>query len=387
MRSTLGYLLVAGLAAAATFAAGQVSQLQQPPVPLPAPAPAPAAPPEAKPPTPLPAPAAPSAEVSPEEQTNIQVYQRVNRSVVNITTRSVQADDFLLFSSPREGSGSGSVLDRAGHIVTNYHVIEDARQIAVTLFDSSSHEARLVGSDPSNDLAVLKINAPAEKLIPIAWGDSTKLLVGMRVFAIGNPFGLERTLTTGIVSSLNRSLRTDNNRMIRGIIQTDAAINPGNSGGPLLNRNGELIGITTAIIGRAGQNSGIGLAIPSSIARRIVDELIRHGRVIRPDCGIFSVIELDRGLLIGRLVPNGPAQRAGLRGPQVGVVRRGGFEYRWLDRSKADLIVAIDGKAVKTLDDLLSHVESKKPGDKVVLTILREGAKQDVEIELEQARN
>src|SRR5262249_35748181 len=198
-------------------------------------------------------------DVSPEERTNIQVYQRVNRSVVNITTRNVTLDDFLLLSAPREGSGSGSVLDKQGHILTNYHVIEDARQIVVTLFDSSRHEAELVGKDANNDLAVLKIDAPADKLYPITWGDSTKLMVAMKFYAIGNPFGLERTLTIGIISSLNRSLRSENNRIIRGIVQTDAAINPGNSGGPLLNRRGELIGITTAIVGRAGQSSGVGL--------------------------------------------------------------------------------------------------------------------------------
>jgi S1-C subfamily serine protease/Uma2 family endonuclease len=298
-------------------------------------------------------------------------------------TRSLQADDFFPLATPREGSGSGSVLDKQGHVLTNYHVVEDARQIAVTLFDSTTHAARLVGSDPQNDLAVLKIDAPPQHLHPIAWGDSTKLLVGMRVFAIGNPFGLERTLTTGIVSSLNRSLRTENQRKIRGIIQTDAAINPG---GPLLNRRGEVIGITTAIVGRTGQSSGISLAIPASTARRVVDELIRHGRVIRPDCGIFSVYETERGRLIARLDPDGPAARAGLRGPQEQVVRRGGFIYRSVDRSKADLVVAAAGRPVKTLDDLLGYVESKKPGDTVVLRMVREGQRMDVPVELEQTQ-
>jgi S1-C subfamily serine protease len=291
-----------------------------------------------------------------------------------------------MLAAPREGSGSGSVLDQQGHLLTNCHVIEEAQRIDVTLFDGSTHPAKLVGSDPSNDLAVLRINAPADKLCPLPWGDSTRLLVGMRVFAIGNPFGLERTLTTGIVSSLNRSLRSENNRMIRGIIQTDAAINPGNSGGPLLNRRGELIGITTAIVSRSGQNAGVGLAIPSSTARRVVDELVRFGHVIRPDCGIFSVYEVDGGILVGRLVPDGPAEHAGLQGPQVNVVQRGAYVYRSVDRSKADLITAIDGKPVRTLDDLLSHVESKKPGDKVTLTLYREGHKIEVSIELVQAQ-
>jgi S1-C subfamily serine protease len=326
-----------------------------------------------------------TTDLSPEEQTNVAVYQKVNRSVVNITTRSVQPDDFLLFAIPHEGAGSGSVLDKQGHILTNYHVIEDAHAMAVTLFDGSTHPAKVVGSDPTNDLAVLHIDAPADKLIPIAWGDSTKLLVGMRVFAIGNPFGLERTLTTGIVSSLNRSLRSSNNRLIRGIIQTDAAINPGNSGGPLLNRYGEMIGITSAIIGNAGQSSGVGLAIPSSTAHRVVDELIQHGCIVRADCGIFSVYETDGGLLVGRLLPNGPAQAAGLRGPQVKVVQRGAMIFKTVDRSKADLIVAVDGKPVETLDDLLSYVESRKPGDQVTLTVVRDGNKVPVPIVLEQS--
>jgi S1-C subfamily serine protease len=388
MRRAAGYFLVAGLSVAFTYAV-----LSRKPVVESGESTALAAPPQAvsvpevshgagvvQPPAALP-------DISPVEQTNVYVYQHANRSVVNVTTRSVQADDFLFLSVPREGSGSGSVLDKQGHILTNYHVIEDARQIHVTLFDSSNYPAQLVGSDPNNDLAVLRIKAPPDKLFPLPWGDSAKLQVGLRVFAIGNPFGLERTLTTGIVSSLNRSLRSENNRMIRGIIQTDAAINPGNSGGPLLNRHGELIGITTAIVSRAGQSSGVGLAIPANPARRIADELTRFGRVIRPDCGIFSVYEVEKGLLIARLVPDGPAERAGLRGPQIRVAQRGGFEYRWVDRSKADLVIAVDGRAISTLDDLLSYVESKKVGDHVTLTILREGKRQNVDIELEQARN
>jgi S1-C subfamily serine protease len=328
------------------------------------------------------------AELAPDERTNVQVYQQANRSVVNIMTRAMSADDLLfLMSGPREGSGSGSVLDKKGHILTNYHVIEDARQIAVTLFDGSSHEGHVVGFDANNDLAVLRIDAPADKLFPLGWGDSSKLLVGMRVFAIGNPFGLERTLTTGIVSSLNRSLRSENKRLIRGVIQTDAAINPGNSGGPLLNRRGELIGITTAIVGQAGQSSGVGLAIPANTARRVVDELIRFGRVIRADCGIFSVYERENGLLIARLVPGGPAEKAKLRGPQISTVNRGGFVFRSIDRSKADLIIAADGKPMKSLDDLLTYVESMKPGDKVTFTIIREDEKIEVQVTLEQARN
>jgi S1-C subfamily serine protease len=206
------------------------------------------------------------------------------------------------------------------------------------------------------------------------------------VFVLGNPFGLERTLTIGIISSLNRSLRSDNNRMIRGVIQTDAAINPGNSGGPLLNRRGEMIGITTAIVSRSGQSSGVGLAIPANTARRVMEELIRFGRVRRPDCGIFAVYELGKGLLIARLAPDGPAERAGLRGPKRVFVRQGGVVFQGLDRSQADLILAVDGRFVKTLDELLTEVEKKEPGDKVTFSIQREGKKMEVSVVLEQAQ-
>jgi S1-C subfamily serine protease len=340
------------------------------------------------PPPPRAAAEPPGDDVSPEERANIRVYQRVNRSVVNITTRSVQPNDLLfLFNTPRSGAGSGSVLDKQGHVLTNFHVIDAARRISITLYDGTSHEAKVVGSDPNNDLAVLRIEVPAEKLFPISWGDSARLQVGMCVYAIGNPFGLERTLTTGIISSLNRSLRTENGRTIRGVIQTDAAINPGNSGGPLLNRRGELVGITTAIISRAGQYSGVGLAIPSGVARHIVAELVRFGRVIRPDCGILTVLELENGLLVAQLAPEGAAERAGLRGPEHVVLRRGGYEYHGLDRSKADIITAVDGKPVKTAEDLLTYIESKKPGDTVTMSVIRQDKKIDVPVALVELRD
>jgi S1-C subfamily serine protease len=361
----------------AMFHAAQVSgpQAQQPlsPKPMQAEQPAVALPPD--------------NDITPEEMTNIYVYQRANRGVVNITTRSVQVEDFFQLTIPREGSGSGSVIDKQGHILTNYHVVEDARQISVTIFDGTSYQAVLIGSDPNNDLAVLSIEAPASKLHPVAWGDSSRLQVGLKVFAIGNPFGLERTLTTGIVSSLNRSLRSENHRLIRGIIQTDAAINPGNSGGPLLNRRGELVGITTAIVGRAAQSSGVGLAIPANIAKKIVAELIEHGRVIRPEIGIAGAYQTDHGLLVASLVQDGPAQRAGLRGPKVVVVRRSGFEYRTIDRSQADLVIGVDGHKVRTLDDLLTYIETKKVGDKVVLNVIRDGEQIEVPVELDETRN
>jgi S1-C subfamily serine protease len=324
-----------------------------------------------------------SLDLSAEEQNSVRIYQDANRAVVNITTRSTVQDDMFLMSMPREGSGSGAVIDKHGHIVTNYHVIEEARQISVNLFDGNSYRAELVGVDPNNDIAVLRIKAPEEKLFPLRWGDSGKLLVGMRVYALGNPFGLERTLTVGIVSSLNRTLKTDTRRTIRGIIQTDAAINPGNSGGPLLNRKGEIIGINTAIVTRSGQSAGIGLAVPANSVQRIVADLIANGKVQRADIGINAVWETDRGLLIALLNPNGPAAEAGLRGPQEVTERRNGMILRGIDRSKADFIIAADGKRVKTMDELLTYVETKKAGDQVTLTIVREGKRVEMPVTLD----
>lgn len=325
-------------------------------------------------------------DLSSEEKDNVRIYQSANRGVVNITTKGMQQDDMFMLSFPTSGSGSGVVLDKQGHILTNYHVVEDARQVVVNLFDGSSYRAEPIGVDPNNELAVIRVNAPAEKLFPIPWGDSSKLLVGMRVYAIGNPFGLERTLTVGIVSSLNRSLKTDTKRTIRGVIQTDAAINPGNSGGPLLNRKGEMIGITTAIVTRSGQSAGIGLAIPANSAQRIVSDLIRYGKIQRPDIGINGVYELNGGLLIAQLAPNGPAQQAGIRGPKEYVERGNGYVTRGIDRRAADLIIAVDGKKVNTFDDLLSFIESKKAGDTVTLRVIREGKRMDIPVELEAGK-
>ncbi|MFT3883540.1 MAG: trypsin-like peptidase domain-containing protein [Gemmatales bacterium] len=325
-------------------------------------------------------------DLSPEEQNNVRIYQESNRAVVNISTRGVQQDDMFMMATPREGSGSGFVIDKQGHIVTNFHVIENAQQIVVNLFDGSSYPGELIGVDPNNELAVLRIKAPEEKLFPIRWGDSSKLLVGMRVYALGNPFGLERTLTLGIVSSLNRMLKTDKGRAIRGVIQTDAAINPGNSGGPLLNRKGEVIGINTAIVTRSGQSAGIGLAIPSNNAQKIVADLIKFGKIQRADLGINAVFETDKGLLVAQLNPKGAAAQAGLKGPQEWTERRNGMILRGINRMKADLIQTIDGKRVKTLDDLLTHVETKKAGETVVLGVMRDGEKVEVPVEVEWSK-
>lgn len=311
------------------------------------------------------------SELTPDERANIAVYDRVNRSVVNINTKGVREGDFFFAEVPTEGAGSGSVIDNKGHILTNFHVIEDARQIEVTLFDGGVHAAKLVGYDAPTDMAVLRIDAPAAQLFPVALGDSSHLKVGQRVFAIGNPFGLERTLTTGIISSLNRRLPGREGRLLKSLIQTDAAINPGNSGGPLLDSRGRLIGMTTAIASHTGENTGVGFAIPVSSISRVVPQLIEKGRVVRPDVGIAKVYETERGLMIAEVEPRGPAEKAGLQGPRVYRRQRGPFmEYR-IDRGAADTIVAVDGMKVTTADEFLTEVENKHPGDEVTLTVLR----------------
>ena len=226
------------------------------------------------------------SEFTSEEEINISVYQRCNPSVVNIRTVTLVADEWRMFAVPSEGAGSGWVLDEQGHIVTNHHVIENSRQIEVTLFNGHSAPARLVGTDPNTDVAVLKIDAPKEYLQPVtSFADSAALRVGQKVYAIGNPFGLERTMTVGIVSSLNRTLRSRNQRTMKSIIQIDAALNRGNSGGPLFDTSAKLIGMNTAIATLTGENTGVGFAVPVNTIRRVVEQLIKNGRVIRATIG------------------------------------------------------------------------------------------------------
>jgi S1-C subfamily serine protease len=324
------------------------------------------------------------ASVDADEQVNIQVYAAVNKSVVNITTSTEGAGFFG--DEVANGSGSGFVIDGQGHILTNFHVIQGAQAVQVQLYDSSTLDAEVVGADPSNDVAIVRVKLPRDKVVPpLRLGDSSRLLVGRKVLAVGNPFGLERTLTTGIVSALDRTMRAKNDRLIRGIIQTDAAINPGNSGGPLLDTRGEVVGLTTAIISQVGQSAGIGFAIPIDAIKRILPQLLEHGRVIRADLGIRRIFTTDEGLLIGELVENGPADRAGLQPIRARIERVGPFRVRRLDPETADLIVAVDGKRVRNSDELLNEVESHAPGDTVTLTVVRSGRARKVRVVLGQS--
>lgn len=320
------------------------------------------------------------AGLSDEEKANIRLYENASRSVVNIDTRS-REHSFFMQEMISSGQGSGSVIDKNGHILTNCHVIANAIQVQVTLFNGNSYEADVVGVDPTNDTAVLKINAPEEELFPVTFGDSSRLKVGQKVYAIGNPFGLDLTLTTGVISSLNRSLDSQlvENRTIKQVIQIDAAINPGNSGGPLLDSYGELIGMNTAIASRSGDSAGVGFAVPVNTISRVVPQLIQKGRVTRPNLGIEQVMPTEEGLLITRVQPGGPAEKAGLNSPRVITKqRRQGayiYKYRTLDRASAQIIVGINETKVVTPDDLLTVVESFEPGDTVNLVILQDGQK------------
>ncbi len=327
------------------------------------------------------------AALTEEERNNIAVYEKVADGVVNITSTAVQMD-FFFNVFPTQGSGSGSIIDSKGHILTNHHVVANAQKLEVTLADESKWPAKLVGSDPDNDLAVIKIDAPKEKLKVIPMGDSKQLRIGQKVLAIGNPFGLERTLTTGIISSLGRTIRSETGILMEDIIQTDAAINPGNSGGPLLNSEGEIIGINSAIISPSGGSVGIGFAIPVNVARRIVPELIAKGYVTYPYFGAtimplfpevakYLKLKVEKGAMIAEVVKGGPADKAGLKGGsqrvQVGnmIVIAGG-----------DIVVKVDQHDVKTNDELIRYIREKKPGDTIVLQVYRKGDFVDVKVAL-----
>ncbi len=329
-----------------------------------------------------------TSRLTPDEQVNIRVYEDVNRSVVNISTRSQVQDGFWYSDEVAHGSGSGAVLDQSGHILTNFHVVDGADFVEVRLANNQSYQATLVGADKIDDIAILKIDVPPSELNPIKIGDSSNLRVGQRVFAIGNPFGWDRTLTTGIISSLNRTLPSRSQfRTMKALIQTDAAMNPGNSGGPLLNTSSEMIGMNVAIAtGPARQNSGVGFAIPAKRIQRIARELIDSGRVTRADIGIVAVVQTEGGLLVQKLLRGGAAERAGLRPIRVIVRKRqqGPFIYeqRSYDIENADLITAVGGEPVRTPAEFLEAVESHRPGDTVRIGIIRNGQYRELEVTL-----
>ena len=328
-----------------------------------------------------------SAGLTEEERNNIAIYEKVADGVVNVTSTAVQMD-FFFNAFPTQGSGSGSIIDAKGHILTNHHVVANAQKLEVTLADGSKWPAKLVGADPDSDLAVIQIDAPKEKLKIILMGDSKNLKIGQKVLAIGNPFGLQRTLTTGIVSSVGRTIRSGAGTLIEDVIQTDAAINPGNSGGPLLNSDGEIIGINSAILSPSGGNVGIGFAVPVNTAKRVIPELLSKGYVTYPWIGAtiqslipeiakYLKLKIERGAMIAEVVKGGPAEKAGLKGGnekiQVGnmIAMVGG-----------DIVVKVDQHDVKTNDELIRYIREKKPGDTILLKVFRKGDFVDVKVTL-----
>ena len=325
--------------------------------------------------------------VTEDEKNNIAIYGEYGPGVVNITNTAVTWD-FFLNAVPKEGTGSGSIIDRKGHILTNYHVVKGAKSLEVTMGDGSKWPAAMVGTDPDTDLAIIKIDAPPDLLKVIPLGDSKNLKVGQKVLAIGNPFGLDRTLTTGIISSLGRELRTQDGLVIDDVIQTDAAINPGNSGGPLLNSKGEIIGINSAIFSPTGASVGIGFAIPVNTARLIIPELISRGYVAHPWLGVtiqtlipgfarMLKLKAERGAMIIEVVRGGPAYQAGLEGGtrriRVGnsILVVGG-----------DIITEVDGLEVQTTDDLMNHIKGLKPGKRIKLKVIRGSKEKRVRLTL-----
>src|SRR5579872_4609392 len=323
-----------------------------------------------------------------DEQNNISVYRKNIGSVVNVTSKAV-AFDFFYGLVPQEGQGSGFIIDKDGHVLTNYHEIADARQVEVTLHNRKKYRATIVGTDRSHDLAIVQIKAP--DLTPMVLGDSKNLQVGQKVYAIGNPFGLAGTLTSGIVSSI-RSVQEPNGINIDEAIQTDAAINPGNSGGPLLNSHGEVIGINTMIASSVGQNAGIGFAIPINTAKAVLNDLITLGRVRRPVLGVITLaigpdiadqlgLPADYGLLVQRVVSGSAAERAGLRA---------GTERAYLGNTPimlgGDLITAIDGQPIEDQRDLSDLMNNHRAGDRVRVTIYRGKRKMDLNVTLGEAR-
>jgi len=338
---------------------------------------------------------APPAPLTDDERNNIDVYQKYSVGVVNITSTSV-AYDFFFRAVPQSGMGSGAIIDTQGHIVTNYHVIRDAELLEVTLHNKTKHKAKVVGTDANNDLAVIQIEVPRGGLTPIPMGTSKGLQVGQKVLAIGNPFGLDRTMTTGIISALGRSIQAENGRIIDDIIQTDASINHGNSGGPLLNNQGQIIGINAAIVSPNDTgNYGIGFAIPVDTVRRITDEILKLGYVrhaylgidargllsLGDNPGLADALDLntDHGLLVGKVPADGPLAQAGIR-EGTKRVRVGNYVIQ----AGGDVILAVNGKDVNSFVELASEVDHHRPGEAITITVLRSNRKADLQVTLQE---
>ncbi len=322
-------------------------------------------------------------EMATDEQNNIEIYRTLSPGVVNIHSTSY-ARDFFGFVEPQEGSGSGSILDQAGNILTNNHVVERAEKVSVSFGGPKNYAATVVGRDPDTDLAVIRlIEKPREPLAVVPLGDSDKLVVGQKVLAIGNPFGLDRTLTTGVISGLQRPIRARNNRQIEGAIQTDASINPGNSGGPLFDSHGRMIGINSQILSPSGASAGVGFAVPVNIAKRIIPQLISSGRVLRPKLGITTRnvealknqvdLPVSEGVLIWQVASGGAAANAGLRG--LTQTENGDVEL-------GDIIVAINGEKVANSDNLFSVLDRHRVGAVVPVDIVRNGRRMTVSVRL-----
>lgn len=325
----------------------------------------------------------PSSGLLPEERATVNLFRETQPSVVYITTLREQRISYFgrRFDRVQDGTGSGFLWDDKGHVVTNFHVIRNAQAAEITLSDQTTWPASLVGSDRDMDLAVLRIEAPPEKLRPIPVGSSSDLQVGQSVLAIGNPFGLDYTLTTGVISALDREVQSIGGREIQGVIQTDAAINPGNSGGPLLDSSGRLIGVNTQIVSSGGAWAGIGFAIPVDTVNWVVPELIAHGRVNRPQLGV-TLVDGARlrprvdGVLILEVVRNSGADRAGLRGSRR---TRQGIVL-------GDVITAIEGQPVRSVSDIRAQLERQQPGDTVTVTLLRGEEETEAKVRLSAPR-
>jgi protease Do-like 1, chloroplastic len=322
-----------------------------------------------------------SPDFLPDEKNTIAVFQENAPSVVFITNKGLQQDIFTLNETEiPQGAGSGFIWDNKGHVVTNYHVIQNAHSLSVKLNDQKTFEAEVVGSEPNKDIAVVRIKAPNNELNAVDVGSSDKLLPGQKVIAIGNPFGLDQTLTVGVVSAIGREIQSVTDRTIRDVIQTDAAINPGNSGGPLLDAHGRLIGMNTAIVSPSGAYAGIGFAVPVNTIKSIVPQLIQHGKIVRPGLGVNILQDQIaenagiEGVVIATVVKGGAADQAGLKG----------IKRSYGETEVGDIIIAVDGKKVKTADELATELENHKIGDEVTITFQRDGKEQKAKIRLQE---